>query len=179
MLLRRPKSMSENLAENTGPTLETADMAHYPVNHPLRPLYRALGALVGVFLVVYGVLGFIQTAGDGLFGHPDERILGLGGNLFGSILAVVLGAVVLVTSVIGRNIDTAVHRVLGWALLVIGSYELAASRTDANFLDFTIATVVAFYLAGVLLVLSGLYTKVEGDEESVSAPRQVREGRTA
>ena len=179
MLLRRPNSMSENQAKHTGPTLETADMAHYPVNHPLRPLYRALAAVVGLALVAFGVIGFIQTGGEGLFGHPEAKIAGLGGNLAASILAVVIGAVVLLTAVVGRNVDTATHRVLGWTLLVIGSYELAVSRTDANFLDFSIGTVTLFYTLGILLILSGLYTKMESDSENVSAPRQVREGRTA
>ena len=179
MLLRHPNSMSENQAENTRPTLEQADMAHYPVNHPLRPLYRALAAVVGVALILFGVIGFIQTSGDGLFGHPEAKIVGLGGNLAASILSVLLGLVVVAATVIGRNVDTATHRVLGWTILVIGSYELAVSRTDANFLDFSIGTVTLYYTLGVLLILSGLYTKTETEDSHVSAPRQVREGRTA
>jgi hypothetical protein len=153
-------------------------MAHYPVNHPLRPLYRALAALAGLYLVLYGVVGLIMVSDGGLFGHPDERILGQGGNLFWSIVSLLIGVVVLVATLVGRNIDTEVNRVLGWALLAVGSYELAASRTDANFLDFSIATVVVTYLVGLMLITSGLYTKTARSAET-AAPRQVREGRTA
>jgi uncharacterized protein DUF4383 len=153
-------------------------MAHYPVNHPLRPLYRGLAAVAGLFLVLYGVVGLITVSGDGLFGHPDETILGLGGNLFWSILSLLIGVVVLAATVLGRNIDTEVNRVLGWALLAVGSYELATSRTDANFLDFTIGTVIVVYLVGLMLILSGLYTKTVRSADA-GAPRQVREGRTA
>lgn len=153
-------------------------MAHYPVNHPLRPLYRALAALAGLYLVLYGVVGLITVSDGGLFGHPDERILGQGGNLFWSILSLLVGAVVLVATLLGRNVDTEVNRVLGWGLLAVGSYELAASRTDANFLDFTIGTVVVTYLVGLMLILSGLYIKT-AREADAGAPRQVREGRTA
>lgn len=153
-------------------------MAHYPVNHPMRPLYRALAALAGLYLVLYGVVGLIMVSDGGLFGHPDERILGQGGNLFWSILSLLVGIVVLIATVLGRNIDTEVNRVLGWGLLAVGSYELAASRTDANFLDFSIATVVVTYLVGLALIISGMYIKTER-LENAGASRQVREGRTA
>ena len=89
-----------------------------------------------------------------------------------------VGAVVVVVTVIGRNLDTEVNKFIGWGLLVIGTYELAVSRTDANFLKFTVGTVVVTYLVGLTLILSSLYTKVEAPSEA-GAPRQVREGRTA
>ena len=153
-------------------------MAHNPVNHPLRPLYRALSALAGAYLVLFGIVGLIVTPGHGLFGQPDDRVLGQGANLFWSIVSLVLGVIVLIGVVIGRNLDVEIDKYVGWGLLVVGSYELAASRTDANFFAFTVATVVVTYLVGLSLILAGLYTKV-GDTEEAGAPRQVREGRTA
>ena len=39
-------------------------MAHFPVNHPLRPIYRAIAALVGVYLIVIGlVLDILRSLG--------------------------------------------------------------------------------------------------------------------
>ena len=76
-------------------------MAHNPVNHPLRPLYRALSALAGVYLALFGIVGLIVTPGNGLFGQPDDRVLGQGANLFWSIVSLILGAIVLVGVVIG------------------------------------------------------------------------------
>ncbi|HET6532251.1 MAG TPA: DUF4383 domain-containing protein [Actinoplanes sp.] len=151
---------------------------HNPVNHPLRPLYRALAALVGVYLIAFGVIGIIVTPGNGLFGQPDERVLGQGANLFWCIVSLIIGAVVLAVTVIGRNLDTEVNKVIGWALLVIGTYELAVSRTDANFLKFTISTVIVTYLVGLALIMSAYYTKVAPPSEA-GEPRQVREGRPA
>ena len=151
---------------------------HNPVNHPLRPLYRALAALVGVYLIAFGVIGIIVTSGNGLFGQPDERVLGQGANLFWSIVSLIIGAVVLAVTVIGRNLDTEVNKVIGWALVVLGTYELAVSRTDANFLKFTVATVIVTYLVGLTLIMAGYYTKVAPPSET-GEPRQVREGRTA
>jgi hypothetical protein len=153
-------------------------MAHIPVNHPMRPLYRALSALCGVYLVLFGIVGLIVTPGNGLFGQPDDRVLGQGANLFWSILAIIVGAIVVGATVVGRNIDVEVEKYVGWGLLVVTTYELAVSRTDANVLKFTIATVVVTYLVGLVLITSSLYSKVAPAEEA-SAPRQAREGRTA
>nr|WP_221375576.1 DUF4383 domain-containing protein [Actinoplanes polyasparticus] len=153
-------------------------MAHTPVNHPLRPLYRALSFVAGAYLVVFGVIGLIQTSGESFTGASDVRVLGQGTNMLWSILAVVLGAIVLATAAIGRNLDVEANKYLGWGILVVGSYELATSRTDANFFGFTIATVVVTYLVGLVLITAGLYLKVAPQSEA-GAPRQVREGRTA
>lgn len=153
-------------------------MAHNPVNHPLRPLYRVLAVLAGAYLIVFGVVGLIVAPGDGLFGRPDERVLGQGANLFWSIVAVILGAVVVLVTVVGRNLDTEVNKFIGWGLLVIGTYELAVSRTDANVLKFTVATVIATYVVGLILIMSSQYTKVAPPSEA-GAPREAREGRTA
>lgn len=152
-------------------------MAHNPVNHPLRPIYRALAALTGGYLIVFGVAGIIANSGQDFFATTGERVLGQGANLFWSIIALIIGAVVLVTAVLGRNLDTAADTYLGWALLVIGSYGLATARTDANFLGFTIATVVVTYLAGLVLIMAGLYVKTAPLSET-GAPGQVRESMT-
>ncbi|SNY05738.1 protein of unknown function [Paractinoplanes atraurantiacus] len=153
-------------------------MAHTPVNHPLRPLYRALGLLVGAYLVVFAIVGFIQTSGESFTGDNAERALGQGTNLLWSILSLIFGAIILATSVIGRNLDVEADKYVGWTLLVIGSYELATNRTDANFFGFTMSTVVVTYLVGVILITAGLYSKVAAPGKA-GAPRQVREGRTA
>jgi hypothetical protein len=153
-------------------------MAHTPVNHPLRPIYRALGALAGLYLVVFGIVGVIVTAGDGLFGSPGDKVLGQGTNLFWAIVSVLVGAIVLIATVIGRNSDVEVDKYFGWGLLVVGSYSLAASRTDANFLDWNIATVIVTYLVGTILILVSLYSKVASPSQT-GAPRQVRESQHA
>jgi hypothetical protein len=155
-------------------TLETDTMAHNPVNHPLRPIYRALGALAGAYLVLFGILGAIVTADDGLFGNGNDRVLGQQTNLFWSIVCVLIGAIVLIATVLGRNADTVVDKYFGWGLLVVGSYELGASRTDANFLNFSISTVVVTYLLGLVLIMTSYYSKVAPPEQA-GPPRQARE----
>jgi hypothetical protein len=153
-------------------------MAHYPVNHPLRPLYRALSGLAGIYLVIFGIIGLIVTSGDGLFGTAGHRVLGQGANLFWSIVSLIIGAIVVVATVLGRNILSETDKYIGWGLLVVGTFGLAVGRTDANVLDFSISTVVVTYLVGLVLIMSGLYTKVAPPQQA-GEPRQVREGSTA
>jgi hypothetical protein len=143
-------------------------MSHNPVNHPLRPIYRAIGALVGVYLVLFGIVGLIVTSGDGLFGTGGDRVLGQGANLFWSIVSLVVGVIVLAVTALGRNLDAEADRYIGWGMLVVGSYGLAVTRTDANFLNFSIATVVVTYIVGLLLIMVALYSKV-GTPEAARA----------
>jgi hypothetical protein len=149
-------------------------MAHTPVNHPLRPVYRALSGLAGIYLVLFGVLGIIQTAGDGMFATGDIEVLGQGSNLANSILSLVVGAIVLIAAVLGRNLDVAVNTYTGWGLVVLGSVMLAAIRTDANILNYGIATVIVTYTIGMLLITAGLYCKVV-PSAAAGAPRQARQ----
>lgn len=153
-------------------------MAHNPVNHPLRPLYRALGFLAGAYLVVFGIVGLIQTSGKSFTGNTGVRVLGQQSNLLWSIIVLVLGAIVLLTTAVGRNLDAQADKFIGWALLVLGSYELATSRTDATFFGFSIATVVVTYLVGLILITVSLYSTVAPPAQA-GAPRQVREGHPA
>ncbi|HEY7271094.1 MAG TPA: DUF4383 domain-containing protein [Actinoplanes sp.] len=133
-------------------------MAHTPINHPLRPLYRALCALVGIYLILFGVVGFL--VGDG------DRVLGQGANTLWSVVSLILGVIVLAATVMGRNLDVKVNQYVGWALVAIGTLSLAVSRTDANFLDFTVSTVVVTYICALILILSSLYGKVGTDEDA-------------
>ena len=47
-------------------------MPHFPVNHPARPLYRVLAGLVGVYILVFGVVGRRRRpVGDPLFARDS------------------------------------------------------------------------------------------------------------
>jgi uncharacterized protein DUF4383 len=153
-------------------------MAHTPVNHPLRPIYRALGALTGVYLIVFGVVGIIVNLDEGLFGNDGGLVLGQQANMFWSIVSILIGLIVVAATVIGRNSDVEVDKYFGWGLLVIGSYELAVLRTDANFLDFSVATVIVTYLLGLVLIMASQYSKVAPSSQA-GAPRQEREAQNA
>ncbi|MBM7492385.1 hypothetical protein JOD64_003607 [Micromonospora luteifusca] len=141
-------------------------MAHTPVNHPARPIYRAIGGLTGLYLVVFGVLGIITSAGNEIFAQDDTQVLGQGTNLGFSLLTVLLGIVVLIGTALGRNIDVAINQWLAYALMVVSLAGLAFIRTDANFFNFSITTVIGVMAAALVLLMAGMYGKVGSDEEA-------------
>ncbi|MGC4865124.1 DUF4383 domain-containing protein [Micromonospora sp. DT53] len=148
-------------------------MAHTPVNHPARPIYRAIGGLTGLYLVVFGVLGIIASAGNEFLAQDDTRVLGQGTNLGFSLLSVLLGLVVLVGTALGRNIDVAINQWLAYGLMVVSLAGLAFIRTDANFFNFSITTVIVVMTAALVLLMVGMYGKV-GTEDEAEAFQKAR-----
>ncbi|MDW5326447.1 DUF4383 domain-containing protein [Plantactinospora sp. KLBMP9567] len=141
-------------------------MAHNPVNHPARPVYRAIGGLTGLYLVAFGVLGFVEAGGGEFFAQDDTLVLGQGTNLGYSAISTVLGLVILLATLVGRNVDTAVDKFLGYGLMALGLAELAVLRTDANYLNFTVATTIVIMILGLVLLMCGMYGKVGSEEEA-------------
>ncbi|GAA0402288.1 hypothetical protein GCM10009541_51700 [Micromonospora gifhornensis] len=140
-------------------------MAHTPVNHPARPIYRALGGLIGLYLVLFGLLGFFASTGDPFFGQGDTQVLGQGTNLGFSLLSIVIGAVVLAGTVIGRNLDVLINQWSAYLIMVVSLGGLAFLRTDANIFNLSVATVIVLMLLSLALLMSGMYSKVGTDEE--------------
>lgn len=133
-------------------------MSHIPVNHPLRPLYRVLVTLTGLFVVVFGIVGFTQTRGTDFFAQTDlPRALGLRTNLGLAVLSIVAGVILVAGAVIGRNIDQAINLVGGSVYMLVGMIMLALLRTDANFLGFSVSTSIVSLIIGVVLMTAGLY----------------------
>ncbi|MDR7280664.1 DUF4383 domain-containing protein [Catenuloplanes atrovinosus] len=133
--------------------------SHMPVNHPLRPIYRIVGGLSGLYMIVFGVLGAIQTGGEAPLGIGVGEVLLQGTNLANSLLSIAIGALVVLGTVIGRNADTLAYTYLGWAMLVIGMLFLAITRTDANVLNHTVNTTIVWFVVGTLLITAGLYSR--------------------
>ncbi|MEU8152041.1 DUF4383 domain-containing protein [Micromonospora sp. NPDC048986] len=148
-------------------------MAHTPVNHPARPIYRAIGGLTGLYLVVFGVLGIIASTGNEILAQDDTKVLGQGTNLGFSLLSVLLGIIVLVGTALGRNIDVAINQWLAYGLMVVSLAGLAFIRTDANFFNFSITTVVVVMTAALVLLMVGMYGKV-GTEDEAEAFQKAR-----
>ncbi|MFG1848454.1 DUF4383 domain-containing protein [Micromonospora carbonacea] len=141
-------------------------MAHTPVNHPARPIYRAIGGLVGLYFLAFGVLGLVASAGNDILAQDDTTVLGQGTNLGFSLLSLVLGVAILTGTVIGRNLDVAINQWLAYALMVLGLAELAFLQTDANVFNFTITTDIVVLTLSMVLLMAGMYGKVGTDEEN-------------
>ena len=134
-------------------------MSHIPVNHPLRPVYRVLAGLTAIYIALFGVVGFVQTVGDGLFDQSETVALGLRTNLGFSLLSIASGAVILLALFVGRNVDRQVNLWGGVAFMTIGTLFLALLPTDLNFLNFSMATVIVSMVVGMVLFAAGLYGK--------------------
>ncbi len=107
-------------------------MAHIPVNHHLRPVYRVLAGLAGLYVLLFGVLGFVETSGGPAFDQGTASVLGLRTNLAFSIASVIAGAAILLALFVGRNVDYLVNLVGGIAFLVAGMAMMALLRTDVE-----------------------------------------------
>jgi hypothetical protein len=154
--------------------------AHFPINHHLRPLYRLLSGLAGLYMLVFGVVGFVQTSGAEFFTRDEaEWVLGLRTNPAFSLLSIVAGVVVLGANLIGRNVAHHINQLTGAVLTVVGMASLALMQTEANVLAFSMVNViVTFILAGITGTAS-LYDRV-GSSSEAQAEEDFRHGpRTA
>ncbi|WP_431728697.1 DUF4383 domain-containing protein [Verrucosispora sp. TAA-831] len=140
-------------------------MAHTPVNHPARPIYRAIGGLTGLYLVVFGVLGLVGSTGEPAFGLSDTRVLGQGTNLGFSIFCLVVGGLILFGTVIGRNLDVLINQWTAYVIMVVSLGGLAFIRTEANIFNMSVASVVVLMVLSLVLLMAGMYGKVGSDDE--------------
>lgn len=137
-------------------------MAHFPLNHHLRQTYRFIAALAGLYLLVSGVIGLIQTAVDPFFDRAGgDWALGLRVNPAGSWLLVLLGVLILGGAVVGGNVFHHLSMVLGYGVMGIAMFVMAAIQTDVNVLNVSMVNVVVLAAAGLLVLTAGLYGKVE------------------
>lgn len=143
---------------------------HLPINHRFRPIYRFLAGVSGAYLLVFGVVGLIRTWGDPLFSRDDVKALGLRTNLAFALLSIIVGAVILAGAVRGNNADHFINTAGGAVFLLAGLIMLMVMQTEANILNFEVATSVVSFIIGTVLLIAGMYGKTgtvsaEQDEE--------------
>lgn len=148
-------------------------MAHIPVNHPMRPLYRTVAGLIGAYVLLFGIIGVAQTWGDPLFDRGDVWVLALRTNLAFSIMSVLYGAVLLGGAVVDGNVGHMINLGAGVLFMVAGLGMMTVMQTDANILNFSMSTVIVSLVFGLLVFTAGLYDKV-GSPEDVEAEEAYR-----
>lgn len=147
-------------------------MAHIPINHPLRPLYRVLTAIAGLYILIFGIIGAAKSGGQPLFDQSHLHwVLGLRTNLAFAILSIAAGIVIMVAVFIGRNIDHYLDIGAGLVFILVGMLMLGLLRTDANFLGFSVINCIVSFIIGIVVLAAGLYGKTGSahdvaDEES-------------
>jgi glucan phosphoethanolaminetransferase (alkaline phosphatase superfamily) len=136
--------------------------SHLPVNHPLRPFYRFLALLAGLYVLIFGIIGFSKTHSSALFtqNHSENAwVLGLRTNSGFALISIIAGAIIVVASVMGRNIDRFVNLWGGLFFMIVGMAMLLVLQTNANFLSFSMSNCAASFIIGVVLYSAGLYGK--------------------
>jgi hypothetical protein len=152
-------------------------MVHIPINHQLQPYYRTLSGLIGAYLVAFGITGAVRSHDLGPFqqtGLPSA--LGLHANFAFAILSIVVGGVLLIGALVGRNVDQRINLYGSVVFMGAGLFMLLLQRGRANFFGFTPATCVVSLVIGLALLLCGLYGKV-GTRTDVHREEQFRHGR--
>ncbi|MEV1143832.1 DUF4383 domain-containing protein [Micromonospora sp. NPDC049799] len=148
-------------------------MAHFPVNHPARPIYRVLAGLIGLYILVFGVWGVALTVGDPLFDRGDNWALGLRTNLAFSLASVAFGIVLMIGASRRGNLGHYMNLTAGIVFLATSILMMSVLQTSANFLNFSMSTVIVSMIFGLVLLGTGLYDKV-GPEEHAEAERRNR-----
>jgi hypothetical protein len=150
-------------------------MAHLPVNHPARPFLRVLAAVIGLYVLTFGIVGVIETRGLDFFDRGDTWVLGLQTNPAFSILSIAVGAVLVGGAAYGRNVDHFINMYGGIVFLVAGIAMMAVLHTDLNVLNFSMTNCVVSFLIGLVLLDAGLYGKT-GPPALAEAEHRLRHG---
>jgi hypothetical protein len=149
-------------------------MAHFPVNHPARAFYRVLAGLVGLYILIFGAWGVFETWGEGLFGRGSHWVLGLRTNLAFSLVSVAFGIVLMIGASRRTNLGHYMNLTAGVVFLVTGILMMSVLQTEANFLNFSMSTVIVSLLFGLVLLATGLYDRVGTDEHARAEERHRR-----
>ena len=151
-------------------------MAHYPVNHHLRPAYRLLAGLSGLYFALVGIIGLAKTWGDPLFDrHGGDWSLGLRVNPASAWLYTVVGVLLLVAVLLGGNVFHRVAIVLGWGLCGVSMLVMAFIQTDVNILHASMINIIVTIALGLVTLTAGLYGKV-GDDTAARAEAMAAHG---
>jgi hypothetical protein len=147
-------------------------LLHLPINHRLRPLYRFLAGLTGLYVLVFGIVGAVVSRGHGAFARDHIHALGLRTNLAFAVLSIVVGIVVLIGVVVDHNWDHILNLFGGLIFMVVGMLMLGLLQTDLNLLNYTVSTCVVSFVIGLVLFTAGLYTRVGSAEEDEAEERR-------
>ncbi|GAB7049960.1 DUF4383 domain-containing protein [Catenuloplanes indicus] len=134
-------------------------MAHIPINHPLRPFWRAVSGLCGVFILAFGIMGVMASAGEEFFSRESIWALWLKTNMAFSLLSILLGAILVAGYVIGGDISHWINYYGSWVLLAGGLAGIAVMRTDLNILNWSMVNAIVSLVLGTLILTAGLYDK--------------------
>ncbi|GAA1688531.1 hypothetical protein GCM10009765_42490 [Fodinicola feengrottensis] len=153
--------------------------SEFPVDHRLGAVYRVGGGLVGLALVIFGVIGLVEKLP--LFALVGQRVLGLPSNGLLSIISVVIGALLLISALIGRNLAPVANVTFGILFLLSGLINICLLRTQLNYFGFQMENVIFSFVVGLILLTFGFYGRVSSRvrDAARTPPESVQEAESA
>ncbi|MYT70911.1 DUF4383 domain-containing protein [Streptomyces sp. cg28] len=133
---------------------------HLPLDHRLSRVYRVGAGLMGLVLLVFGILGFIDKIG--FFDTRGDTVAGLNTNGALSVLSVCAGLLLIGGMLAGGTVASTLNMTLGVLFILSGFVNLALLDTRYNFLAFRLQNVLFSFVVGLLLMFFGMYGRVSG-----------------
>lgn len=143
--------------------------SHLPVNHHMRGFWRALSFLAALYILIFGIVGTIQTNGMDTFATHGQRVLGLTANPLFAIASIVVGAILLAGTLIGRGIDVPINIVFAVLFVLAGLFSLGFLRTDLNYFGFSVANCILSYIFAIIFGMSSMYGRVSRTNTSTDS----------
>lgn len=131
-----------------------------PRRHPVHVVHRVGAGLLGVFLCLFGALGFV--AASSAFGREGDVVFGLSTNGALAAVSVVVGLVLVLAAWWGDPLSSTVEMAAGGLFLVSGLVHLAVLGTGWNIFAFAFSNVVFSLAVGLVLGFLGAYGRLSG-----------------
>lgn len=131
---------------------------HLPVDHRLGQVYRYSAGAIGLFLIVFGILGFTNNVG--FFSTTGDHVAGMTTNGALSLLSVLFGALLTGGAVVGGNAASTLNISVGILFLISGWVNLGLIAGPHNILNFRMRNVIFSFAVGLALLLFGMYGRV-------------------
>ena len=131
---------------------------HLPADHRLGQVYRWGSILSAVVLLVFGIMGLLDSIS--FFSTRGQHVMGLSSNGLLSVTSIVVAVFLLVTARIGGNFASTANMVMGIVFILAGLAGLAVMDTGANFLAFKLPNVFFSFAVGLIMMTFGMYGRV-------------------
>ena len=150
-------------------------LTNLPTDNPLNRVYRVASAIIGLAVLTFGVLGYVDLLG--FFDTTGGDVLGLSTNVLLSTISVVVGVLLLAGAIAGGNRSAELNFILGVLFIGSGLANLTVLQTSWNIFNFQMRNVIFSFVAGLLLLTFGLYGRVSGGLPADNPYHRARHGR--
>lgn len=128
--------------------------------HVVHTVHRMGAGAIGLFLMVFGVVGFVQ--GVPMVGAEGTVVMGLYANGLLAGVSVIVGVVLAASAVRGGPTASMVSVVVGALFLLSGLGNALLLGTAMNLLAFRLPNIVFSLAVGAVLLILGSYGRFTG-----------------